>query len=216
MTTDTPGEGGHCDKECLKNLRERQRILKSTIRIGFGLLNNEGIPDGQGGLGTVVGDRRTIVTAAHIYQVQLASGIEFMSFRTGLEDKDLHLIDINELTLEFSDGGDILTITLPEDLPDDFIPATTAPDHKFYPLQNVSVAYQDENRRLGVFDTELTLTPYTQYRDGTQQYLAKNPGRLVNEGDSGGGVFYNGQFVGVNSFVFQPFINWVIAFQAYK
>jgi RHS repeat-associated protein len=211
MTTDS--DGGSCDWQCFQDSREKQRILKSTIRIGFGINDDKGeLVAEKGGLGTVVSDRRTIVTAAHIY----LRGSTVMGYRTGPNGRDLTLIDINDVDLNFSKKGDMLTISLHKDLPKSFLPARPNPNHIFYSLENVAIVYQDKNRSLGILDTELTFSPFSRYIDGTRQYVAKDLDSVLTSGDSGGGVFHNGLFVGLNSWLTSTFEGPAVSFQPYK
>ena len=198
-----PGAGGGGDAP---------PITDSTIRIGFGSLNDDGQPEGQNGLGTVVGDSSTIVTAAHVY----LPDSPYMFYRDGENGEELTIIDMNDVTLDFSEGGDILVVSLPEDLPGSFIPATPAPDHIFLPSQNVTLAYQDESRNLHALVTQLTWIPYTFRDDWSLNIVVLNTNGTLTSGDSGGGVFYNGEFVGVASALFSQFGEDLMAFQPYR
>jgi hypothetical protein len=204
---------GHESKDSCDYYGGSQCLLKSTIKIGFSNFGDEGDPR-KAGLGTVLGDRKTIVTAKHIY----LPGSTLFTYRSGPNGNALNIIDIDDIkNLNFSKEGDMLTITLKKDLPDEFLPARSDPNHKFSPLQNVSIVYQDENknRALKVLSTQLTLSPWSQYLDGARQYAAKDLDRRLTEGDSGGGVFHNGLFVGLNSWLTSTFEGPAVSLQPF-
>ncbi len=188
-------------------------ILDATIRIGSGELDEEGNPIGRGGLGTVVGDRKTIVTARHV----ILPDSTYLFLRAGNNGEELTILDMDEVVVDYSQSGDVVVITVPEELPDSFIPATATSDHEYQTFQNLTVAYQDENRGLHILETQVTWPSLTYgMYDWTLNVLVENPNSTLTSGDSGGGVFYDGVFVGVTSFLDTQFGESVMAFQPFK
>jgi hypothetical protein len=174
----------------------------ATIRIGFGNFVN-GKPVGYGGLGTVVYNSNGtsyIVTAWHVY-----SAGDYFFYRTG-EDAQWNYLSIHDVNLYHQYGKDILFIQLPMELPKEFVP-TEIGHVTFTGGEQVTVAYQDE-RGLHVLETEVRTNNtnvqgmYQGHSSVTVTNPMNNPDSvlpILNRGDSGGGVFYNGQLVGVSS-----------------
>ncbi len=161
------------------------------------------------GLGTVVGDNQTIYTGWHTYDNALVPSLFY--FRS----PDGTLNATSDFTYQHINGTDVMIIHLNAPL-SGFVPAELAQASIFHGGENVSVAYQDQSRGLHVFDTHV-LTDHT-YRTGVYGSLgpgvynapdatvdpSKNAPYILNSGDSGGGVFYNGYFVGVSSYINPP------------
>jgi len=83
-----------------------------------------------------------------------------MFYREGENGEELYTIDISEVRLDFSQGGDLLVLTLSEALPETFVPAQLMDSpHLFLPLQDLTVAYQDESRGLHVLENEVATFP---------------------------------------------------------
>jgi hypothetical protein len=209
------GEGGGCDSDCLKKKRtDVDQILKSTVKLGFGDLScvSNPRPGCSFGLGTLVGDRQTIYTAFHVYD--MASNKTFL-----YQTSDGKVYALSGVTWSRAPGTDVMVLHLPFPLGSTFVPASMNKGYIPSSGDNVSVAYKDDHsdyRGLHVLPTSvrpLYMIQPGQYSNwqhpvtGTGVYdpvdlNTDNPvKKIVNSGDSGGGVFYNGYFVGVSSYV---------------
>jgi len=209
---------GHCIVEddsdvCGIHRNPSSSILDSAVVLIFGTpgegdTNTLGIEDNLSvGLGVVVNNRLTIKTASHVYVERPSSATTLFVWANGVLIK----YNILDIKVEINNGeseGDEATITLPYGLPGDITPAQEAVDYHSVAGQIlVTTYYRHEKNEDGkvtgfVINTASTVTtnPPTKPSDiyGTQ-YMLLNPNHILNQGDSGGGVFYNGQLVGVNS-----------------
>jgi hypothetical protein len=195
-------------RNTLMNQWNADAIRLATIKLGFGAMADgddcAGQPEGtcRGGLGTVVGDRYTIYTSWHIYLNAQDGHPDWFYWRD--RNGKLHSILLEPDMIEHVDGTDILIIHLPQALPEkDFVPAKKAS-----PLlmggEHVTVAYIDESHDLQTLETTVQWWPWGPWVPGMYGGWGtpvNNTNGTLNEGDSGGGVFYNGEFIGVNSYV---------------
>jgi hypothetical protein len=154
----------------------------------------------SGGMGTVVGNKSTIITADHVYSHCRA-------------DQTTLWVQVNGTWVTFSladldlvvGQGDIRTITLPSDLPGYIVPATMVTDHSMVSGESVTyTTYQlnySNDKFTGVTFISGTTTVAQDWRVRVRGYGQQ---ALLNitlrPGSSGGGVFSNGQLIGVNSF----------------
>jgi len=176
-----------------------------------------------GGMGTVVSNAHTIVSAQHVIDDPEHPSSSNPPTIYGIVVVDAFgnttLFDINDVQIDLSTSGDIMTITLPTDLPD-VTPATPGSGIYFAAGSPAHVGYNEgKNGPINVLTTtitegeHLTWTPYGGYGDNTlppfgQYGTVANPGSTLIGGDSGGGVFVNGFFVGVistNEALFYPY-----------
>ena len=166
------------------------------------------------GSGVVVGDRLTIRTAEHVW----GNRNENSTTLYVLVDGEWIPYDLAEIVVELG-PGDLATITLPDALPDSIIPATEAENYHSAPGQKVVSIYHEPIKE--IINGEELVTGYSlhalittlrskeAHRDGQfgnadgtnygKQLVAVNPQGVLNRGDSGGGVFSNGDVMGVNS-----------------
>ncbi len=212
---DPPGGGGegnnNCngDDLCRHHNNDDVSLLDSEVYLIFGHPgtgnNTIGYASGDnvcssGGIGTVVGNASTIITAHHVYAACA------MTQNTLWIQVDGVLISYSISGVVPVQGeGDIVTIALPSNLPSNVVPATQITNHNIVSGEPVEVIshyrlYNSNGEFTGVvmFSSPTTImndwrvrTPY-----GQQVMLTKT----LIAGSSGGGVFSNGQLIGVNSF----------------
>jgi len=187
---------------------DQSDILKTIIHIGFGSMvwarDGDGEPRMAAGfhnLGTAVVDRKTIVTADHTLQktIEDYGGAPYM-FMWG-QDSELFIpIPMDQVTPNTS--GDLLVLRLPDSVSvsQEFLVANSAINYTPKPLQPISVAYQDDQGATYVLNSRITLlSPVQTHVQYGTQYAGYDFLRVLNLGDSGGGVFYEGGLIGVNS-----------------
>jgi RHS repeat-associated protein len=183
--------------------------LDSAVVIIFGTpgenpRNTLGIAKGaSAGTGVVVGNKSTVVTAGHVYGNRP-------------DDADTVFIMVNGVWVEYSladvsiepGPGDLVTLTLPNPLPGNIVPAEVADNYHSAPGQSVDVVYAEptlnEGGQLTGYTLHVTTTslanPATAISDAYGKQLEMfNPNQVLNSGDSGGGVFYHNQLIGLNS-----------------
>jgi len=190
---------GHC-------INPYEKILDSAVVIIFGKhgvgKNTFGIAAGaQGGVGVVVGDKKTIMTATHVYELAESPTTVFVLVNGEWVEYDL--ADVNVET----GPGDLTTVTLPSDLPGYIVPADEAADYHSKPGQTVVSIYKEEimeGENIIGFTLHAAITVTNDpvvlsSPDYGRQLIILNPNQVMNSGDSGGGVFYNSQLIGVNS-----------------
>lgn len=168
----------------------------SQILIAFADINEDGVPSkGMMGVGTVIhvgNGYSTIVTATHL---QVYS--PFFWYQTADGFHRLNRMDVQTFPYGFTD---VMFINIPVELPEEFIPAEIA-HPTFHGGENISVGYYDEeSHSLEVFETQVRDDPNKPGQYSGAGIAFNNPGNLLKPGDSGGGVFYDGYLVGVNSY----------------
>jgi hypothetical protein len=191
------GSGYKCHRDLDRERRQGQieAELAATIKIVFGVPNDKGWA-GMGGLGTVIANRRTIVTAYHVFE--RASNPSHLMYWQGNKRIDLDLS-----TISIYHRGDLAVITLSEDLPESFIPANISTRNPVsWSSQDIDVAYINGNpdeANPEVLNTNVLFMATIPMED--HYIIAHNPDYTINGGDSGGGVFHNGELIGVTSAV---------------
>jgi hypothetical protein len=152
------------------------------------------------GMGTVVGNKSTIITADHVYTKCLESQTTLWIQVNG-SWVNYPVADLNSNV----GPGDVRTIFLPSNLPGYVIPATMVANHSVVAGQSVTyVTYES------IINDKGSLTGFTAISGTTtvaQDWTFRSPdygNQVLLEitlisGSSGGGVFYNGQLIGVNS-----------------
>jgi hypothetical protein len=178
--------------------------------------NTMGIDDTKGrssiGQGVVIRDKFHIISADHVYEEGIKRGATTLWVQV---DENVWVqYDVDDLRVE-EGPGDTVIITLPHQLPGDVRPAEEDGDYKVKSGDSLVLTYaepiRDKEGRLTGFSQHTTRTTYSprplfgspDMMDGRYglQPLLKNPNMLLKGGDSGGGVFYNNQLIGVNSSV---------------
>jgi hypothetical protein len=151
-------------------------------------------------MGTVVGNMQTIATAAHTYDEAFA---DFGTAPTVLviENKDgtVVYIPMSEVELNFG-PDDQLTMYLKTPLSDGFArPAKYAKPQAFEVGQAVGIAYRGKNGEFQVLETKITGIMGDKHFVSNPLAVEGNSNHLLlGSGDSGGGVFVNGGYIGVN------------------
>lgn len=150
----------------------------------------------------MVGDKKTIMTAEHVYKYKLS-------------DHDTVWIQVNGKWVTYplaevdvtTGPGDLATLTLPSDLPGNVVPADVATNYDSKSGQPVVTTYvteRYEGNKLAGFTLHAMATVIYSPKDWRTPYgrqlMISNPGNVLDHGDSGGGVFYNGQLIGVTSY----------------
>ena len=198
---------------------EIEAILASAVAIGIGgpqpcrnthygsTERDEFCVYGASGLGTVVNNHNTIVTAKHILDESLKYGTPQFLY---IWNSDGDLIRIPWNSVSIKSEGDTLIITLSNPLPQKYVkPISQATGYKPRHSHEILTVYQDENGKLHVAST--SYYPIGIKNSSAQYgplYVGLNPNGLLDSGNSGGGVFYNGQLIGVNSSL-ASYKNWL-------
>jgi hypothetical protein len=154
------------------------------------------------GVATAVNDGQ-LVTAEHV--VNGSPGATHMWVFVG---RSYYIYEIDDLTIDTDTiPGDYATITLPGGLPPNVIPAQVATNYHAAPGQRVVTVYveptinkADEVTGYTLYYVETTISnPAVNFVKGWgRQIFMINPNNVLNSGDSGAGVFYNNQLIGVN------------------
>ena len=207
-------------KQAVENWAEQEyyallAILESAVHIGFVGYGYNCLDTAAGeecyeklkaGLGTVLGNMNTIVTAYHILANSLLMNHDIAYIKIENANGDVVRISLEDLTLERIGESDVLIIHLKNSLPNGFAkPAQSA--ENFHPRhgQVIYTVYQQEDGKLSVASTMIN-GPIMYYACGEAKgvcLLFTNPNSALDQGDSGGGVFYNGQLIGVNNAIFK-------------
>jgi RHS repeat-associated protein len=205
---------GQCRQNYYVSMKMKQdhieALLNAAVYIAFLVpipgctepvtLGDTGCRQGGGdGMGTVVGNMSTIVTAQHL----LTWTITYVGTPTVLaiknKDGKVEYVPVSDLT--FTSGlGDRLTITLKNPLPDGFVAPAKSMPQKLKVGQMVDIVYMDANQEFQVFTTIIVGIKNDQYYYDNPSFpqSGNKNGLLLYKGDSGGGIFVNGQFVGIN------------------
>ena len=180
---------------------EEITILKSSVIVIFLVRPGDPYPY-EGGVGTVVGNGSTVVTAAH---VPGGRDVPIYGFSTIDANGNQTNYDLGEFTTNFDGSKDLLTISLNSDIPG-VVPATPAPGYDFQAGDSAKVAYNPSGFQLGVLNATVNSVPRTPGLVLGKLSIfgvLNNPpalsGGILGHGDSGGGVFIGGSFVGVIS-----------------
>ncbi|MFZ5821556.1 MAG: trypsin-like serine protease [Chloroflexota bacterium] len=151
-------------------------------------------------MATVVGNMSTIVTALHTYTWTREKAGNPTVLAVKNKDGTVVYIPMSEVGLAYG-PDDQLIMNLKAPLPDGYAkPAEYTEPQSITVGQTVGIAYMNTDGEFRVLTTQIL---------GVQngRYFVRNPIALLSNndnfllmygGDSGGGVFVNGQFVGIN------------------
>jgi len=159
---------------------------------------------GSLGLGVVISNLNTIVTAKHVIaedQMKDTTEIEITPF-----DNNTKKYLYPDLNIYYIPGKDLAVIKLPQHkpLPSSISPATPNISYSFPLYDELVSVYLDGSDNTANIKTMLTkpignsIQKIVNGELVTFDSLGENHG-IINEGDSGGGVFSAGKLVGVNS-----------------
>jgi RHS repeat-associated protein len=171
--------------------------------------------NGKMGMGTVVGDMGTIVTAYHTLLDALDYGNISYIWVKNAAGKIVY-IPWNEVTTTRVSNGDQVILHLDNPLSDGFVkPATQASGYTPKIGDAVNIVYVDSQGYFHVMTTVI-LNISRQGTYGSYYVVVLNVDGTLNYGDSGGGVFYGGRFIGItNSMGTQGISTWFARFQLY-
>jgi hypothetical protein len=156
-------------------------ILYSQVVVLFGnpgkAKNNAfGLKGGKNssqGVGTVTNNKFTLTMPKHVY---MENATEMVVVVNGKLVR-YKVVDLETLPCP----GDCIIVKLPSALPGDVRPAHASKGYRSATGQSLLTVY------------------VTEVYEGGDQYLISNRNKVLNEGDSGGAVFYNNQWIGMNA-----------------
>jgi hypothetical protein len=171
----------------------------------IGYASGDGVCN-SGGMGTVINNQSTIVTASHVAG-SCATTQNTLWVQVNGKWISYPLVNVPISPGPGPDEGDVVTLVLPSDLPSYVIPASVAMNHHFVPGQSVDVNYYttllNEEGKITGFELLSSTTVAKKgwgWRVDTaygQQIMLE---KTLPGGSSGAGVFYDGQLIGVNSY----------------
>ncbi len=169
----------------------------------IGYAAGEGVCN-SGGMGTVVGNRSTVVTATHVIKDCATSQNTVWVQVNG--NWFAYYLPMGNVA-PGPGGGDVVILTLPSDLPGNVIPANMVTNHHVVSGESVVVTYFEPNRNNTGQLTGFTLLSNTTTVAQDWRRTTDNPANggqvlltiSLPTGSSGGGVFSGGQLIGVNS-----------------
>jgi RHS repeat-associated protein len=184
-------------------------ILKSQVKIGFGTIkgfNSNGQPEIEALIGgsTLVNDQHTLVTATHVLPGGEKARNDKVPFEFNVpymfvfdSNGNVHIYSTDGIEVQYADDAAVLV--LPFDLSDDYQPATISDDLDAIYEQGgtLTAAYIDGDHRQA--NNQQTVDVVSLGGPFGNRAVVTNPGGIIGAGDSGGGVFHNGELVGVLS-----------------
>jgi hypothetical protein len=171
---------------------------------------------GSSGIGTVVGNMSTIVTAYHVLEHALLYGTPKYLIVTNANGESVTM-PWYSVHPERIGNSDQLILHLGDPLPKGFVKPASA-NRNYFPSPGdvIEIVYQDEQGHLQVMFSAIWAIPINGGTYGALYYVALNADATLNAGDSGGGVFYNGQFIGLTSAVYIWMWEDVVNVQPYE
>ena len=158
------------------------------------------------GLGTILNNKHTIVTAKHVIPSSLSNAAIITIGPMGLASSMNNVVKYKASTvkLKYESDRDMVTLSLPKDLQGEVVPAKTSATYQYKKDDLLTMVSQHgtsfgELRMVTVLVAKTGLFNTTVEGQSAIVALANDPNNFMRGGDSGGGVFYNGQYVGLNT-----------------
>ncbi len=179
------------------------QYTNSAVKVGMS--NYVG---GRSGLGTLVSNLNTIVTAKHVvpeaYFTDEAE-LTITSFNDNKERK--YIRSKSQFDIHYISGYDLAIIKLSQDsdpLPSSITPAIPDVNYPFTLYDELAAVYQDSGGAHAMYTKIMAerIEAEAETNVGVLELIsleiAESHG-IINNGDSGGGIFHDGKLVGVNS-----------------